>query len=286
MNTALRFPRLISTALVICLLLCLCACGEPAPEAGLYVLTEMRSDRFSLEPPESFLRLDTGGRGAFSLGEESGGLTWGSDGAGISLNINGRLFSASLEEGILRFQDEDAVLFVYVREDLAPAYLERLETERERRSELQEKWLGDWYGWWQLDQSEGSLADTWYDLCARFSLQNDGELYLTLWDEDQSAKEPMAELRLEPLDNGTLVPAEGYFWFTEPDENWVLGQTDGCIRLAGQHDGEGEQFDYEICLRPWGVLWEETEKTPYYYEDWYLPLIEKGKPMPERMTIK
>ena len=43
---------------------------------------------------------------------------------------------------------------------------------------------------------------------------------------------------------------------------------------------------YSIYLRPWGESWEDVraddeELLPYYYDDWYLPLIETGASMPE-----
>ena len=37
-----------------------------------------------------------------------------------------------------------------------------------------------------------------------------------------------------------------------------------------------------MYLRPWGSLWpDEEDRLPYYYEDWYLPLIESGEEMPD-----
>ena len=44
-----------------------------------------------------------------------------------------------------------------------------------------------------------------------------------------------------------------------------------------------DQFTYDIFLRPWGTSWDDAkaEDLPYYYHDWYLPLIEAGEPMPD-----
>ena len=47
----------------------------------------------------------------------------------------------------------------------------------------------------------------------------------------------------------------------------------------------GGSFDYELVLRPWGALWddvpaEDLKAKPYFYEDWYLPLVEAGAAMP------
>ena len=39
-----------------------------------------------------------------------------------------------------------------------------------------------------------------------------------------------------------------------------------------------------IYLRPWGSRWPGSEdEKPYYYESWYLPLIEAGEAMPDKI---
>ena len=52
-------------------------------------------------------------------------------------------------------------------------------------------------------------------------------------------------------------------------------------------DGE-DSYDYTIVLRPWGKIWDDVEEDllPYYYDDWYLPLIEAGAEMPDYITTE
>ncbi len=50
--------------------------------------------------------------------------------------------------------------------------------------------------------------------------------------------------------------------------------------------GSGGSFVYTIYL-PWGMDWEDVRAAdesllPYYYDDWYLPLIEAGGSMRTR----
>ena len=68
-----------------------------------------------------------------------------------------------------------------------------------------------------------------------------------------------------------------------------MGSTiDHVICLHGSFtDENGDSFNYEIYLRPWGMEWEDvraldTTALPYsnmmpgYYDSWYLPLIKDG----------
>ena len=45
---------------------------------------------------------------------------------------------------------------------------------------------------------------------------------------------------------------------------------------------------FRLYLRPWGMDWEDVRAAdesllPYYYDDWYLPLIEAGGSMPDQI---
>ena len=64
---------------------------------------------------------------------------------------------------------------------------------------------------------------------------------------------------------------------TEDEEGTLL-------TIRGHYDAVESEggFSFEIFLRPWGSLWPGKEnEIPYYYEDWYLPLIRAGSAIPE-----
>jgi len=264
-------------------LLGLCGCGETDPVCGHYLLLEAEENGLTLEPPEASLTLENGGRGSFTLAGESGAVVWRRSGDTLTILGKEKRLTAREEEGLLTVTDGESMTLIFVREEQADARREELRQRREALARQRELWLGDWYGWWRVENAEGSLEDTWYDLCARFALLEDGSLSLILWDEDQTAEKPMAKLRLALREDGNLTPVDGYFWFTDPGEYWVLGQTDGCIRLAGRHEGEKERFDYLLCLRRWGDRWDGAAQKPYYYETWYLPLLKQGEAMPDEI---
>ena len=157
----------------------------------------------------------------------------------------------------------------------------------------QEYFSGDWYGWWRIENSTGDLPDSWYDCFAAIESEEDGSSLLTVWDESSSREEPMGQAALRFSREGDDPVAEssvGWFWFEEIGSGeWTIrpAETDfaDTILLVGQHDAEGERFDYTILLRPWGTLWDDMEEDdlPYYYEEWYLPRRED--PMPGSLEL-
>ena len=55
------------------------------------------------------------------------------------------------------------------------------------------------------------------------------------------------------------------------------------IWISGDYEDGDDEFHYDIYLRPWGLYWEDMDESgyPYRYTDWYLPLIDAGKSMPD-----
>ena len=54
-----------------------------------------------------------------------------------------------------------------------------------------------------------------------------------------------------------------------------------------KHDAENTVFSYSFYLRSWGDRWNDSpkEQLPFYFDDWYLPLLEKGSEMPDRIPV-
>ena len=112
-------------------------------------------------------------------------------------------------------------------------------------------------------------------------------MHLLLWDEDQSAEEPMAEARLFFNEDDSATAADGYFWLLPlKGAEWTVRYADGRLTLCGHYEAEGDSFDYSLCLRPWGELWMDENEQPYYYDSWYLPLIQAEESMPDHMDVK
>ena len=145
---------------------------------------------------------------------------------------------------------------------------------------------GDWYGWWRMYSTSGDWAHMygyWWDCCAEIE---DGSMLL--WDEDLPKDNFLAEAELS-IHNKDIRCTGGSFLDRKlKSGSWdIILSEDDCgtlMTISGKYDAVGKgSFSYKIYLRPWGSKWPEDDedKLPYYYNDWYLPLIEAGKDMPD-----
>lgn len=168
----------------------------------------------------------------------------------------------------------------------------------------QDYWSGDWYGWWYVPSADGyweELENGWSDCCARIEKYDASSGYIEIWDESGSgADEYMAECAVSfgagITENGGMMSEDGSFWDCAiKHADWIVdpgasavSQYDHMICIDGTYeDPENDGgFDYKICLRPWGMDWEDVaaddaEMLPYYYASWYLPAIQAGEAMPD-----
>ena len=277
--------RAAALLLAALLLFALSACGEPDANAGVYLCTEVTVGDEAVKPEKLFngevrLELQNYGRGRLTLGENAGVLRWTLEGEALTFTFNDLSCAGTLRDGVISFvlPDEDVTLTL-VREDLAAS----LPTPTPQPEALL-KLCGDWYGWWQLANVEGTMPETWYD-CAASAVRTEDGLLLTLWDTQTSRDTPMGALALNG-DGEAVTVSGGWFWYGAAEEQGIaLSFEDGTLTLSGTHDAQGERFDYRIVLRPWGADWEDAAEKPYGYRHWYLPLIEAGGSLPDTIQL-
>ena len=164
-------------------------------------------------------------------------------------------------------------------------------------------WNGAWYGWWTMTGCSGayeSMAGQWWDACAVIDIGSDYTGSVTIWDEDYSRSDPMlqASVTLNSAgvgEHGTVMSESGYFtnlplehadWIIDPAINSRFPDVENMICIEGWYEDGDDEFYYEVYLRPWGQLWDDfaadyPDDIPYYYDDWYLPLVESGSSMPD-----
>ena len=164
-------------------------------------------------------------------------------------------------------------------------------------------WNGAWYGWWTMTGCSGayeSMAGQWWDACAVIDIGSDYTGTVTIWDEDYSRADPMtqASVTLNSAgagEHGTVMSERGYFtnlplehadWIIDPAINSRFPDVENMICIEGWYEDGEDEFYYEVYLRPWGQLWDDfaadyPDDIPYYYDDWYLPLVESGSAMPD-----
>ena len=164
-------------------------------------------------------------------------------------------------------------------------------------------WNGEWYGWWKMSGCYGyyeSMSGQWWDACAVIDIGSDYTGTVTIWDEDYSRADPMlqASVTLNSAgvgEHGTVMSESGYFtnlplehadWIIDPAINSRFPDVENMICIEGWYEDGDDEFYYEVYLRPWGQLWDDfaadyPDDIPYYYDDWYLPLVESGSSMPD-----
>ena len=164
-------------------------------------------------------------------------------------------------------------------------------------------WNGAWYGWWTMTGCSGayeSMAGQWWDACAVIDIGSDYTGTVTIWDEDYSRADPMSQVSVTLNsagvgEHGTVMSESGYFtnlplehadWIIDPAINSRFPDVENMICIEGWYEDGDDEFYYEVYLRPWGQLWDDfaadyPDDVPYYYDDWYLPLVESGSAMPD-----
>lgn len=157
-------------------------------------------------------------------------------------------------------------------------------------------WNGEWYGWWKMSGCYGnyeSMEGKWWDICGLIDIGSDYTGSITLWDEDYSKSNPMSLVSVSlneagTGEHGTVMSESG--WFTNMSvehADWIVDpgllDYDNTIWISGDYEDGDDEFHYDIYLRPWGLYWDDMEEDayPYSYTDWYLPLIDAGKSMPD-----
>ena len=149
---------------------------------------------------------------------------------------------------------------------------------------------GGWYGYWSASDATGdwkSVAGKYWDCCAEVLVEDDG-CSLLLWDEDVPRGNYFAKLRLtEKEGRYSCTDGELLDVAVVPDEV-RLEQRDGAVlQITGQfEDPVTGSFRYAFFLRPWGDLWPDTERRPAYYESWYLPKMQSGAGIPDKIDAK
>lgn len=157
-------------------------------------------------------------------------------------------------------------------------------------------WTGNWYGWWIMTNPTGIYAETGegsWDACAYIEGYEDMTGYMELWDDEGSHDSLIAGIDLgfanpDDTEFGAMSCEGGQFLGCMLESgDWVIDPTgiayDNIFDFSGEYSDEYGTFSYRVLLRPWGTLWDDLseEYYPAHYYDWYLPLIEGNKPMPD-----
>ncbi len=263
---------------------CILEAADTSGLAGTYDLFSAQSDgvllpKTELELLDIRLVLEEEGRGFLRDSDGSGRLHWSHRSGVLSVSAGGRDFSGYSEGRMLILQEQNTgTVFTFVPEThpenqgIAPQALTL---------------LGDWYGWWKTENSAGSMPESWYDCCAEIGLLDWGLLCFRFWDENGSRNGPMAEIYFTWQEDECWHSSYGYFLCEEiaADELCLSADTSVIFLDRLHYETEEESFDGSFYMRPWGDRWEGAPQAqlPFYFFDWYLPLLRSGKSMPDEI---
>ncbi len=282
-----KYIRILSVLLLTLSALCGCThASDTSGIAGVWRLDEVCDGEITIPDAhvDSFditVKLEPNGKGLIDHSIMEGSLTWKYDSGTLWIESGGKIFRGHLEGNrLVMIPDGTEISLTFIPVSSETDFQE----ESVRTDPVPAE---TWYGWWKSDSSEGNMPVSWYDCCAVFQAEDNGTVKMTLWDEDGSRLEPLSEILFRTESEKELSSLNGYFMLDEIHEgDWRLSLKENEIYLDRHlHADTEEYFSYSIYLRPWGQLWSDTDpaQRPFYYDDWYLPLIKGNQAMPDRI---
>ena len=259
------------------------------------VMTEEDVDMLRDMGMEMYVDLKEDGTGIFML-DDIMAITWGD---GVLTAEDGSQVNYYLENGELVVDLDGMILYFEPGEGSAPQIdgpaggVEIDPGSNDLSPSDIQYWAGDYYGWWAIDtvwEGDSSLEGSWWDACATLELDEEGNGTIIIWDEDTSKEEPLAEVGMTVSivngDVGRFVSEEGSFMGCPVEHaDWLFYSDDTefheMLYFDGEYVDEENDIWFYFYLRKWGTSWDDVEAVypedvPYYYYDWYLPLIEAG----------
>ena len=264
---------------------------------------------------ENYIELRSGGKCVFTLDGDSASGKWKLDGSDIILTVEDADPTGTLKDGVLTIDFwGEGITMTFVKDGAAVQTEESSKPADEPTDKPTDEpqslgdpwWGGDWYGWWIVKSAGGSHVDSvnsYRDACARISFYEDGSGRIQIWEEDSSLADDMIDVDVSfgagTTDHGCMMSEGGWLWndevghadlIVDPGAS-AVSSIDHMICIEGTYEDpedDGESwFTYAFYLRPWGMDWEDVryadtedlpydDMMPYYYDDWYLPLLEAG----------
>lgn len=291
--------------------------GSSADKAvlGRYEGVSCVSEGIELGADGEWIELKSVGKTEIHILDDTYYGTWKLDGENITITQDGDNYHGTLRDQVLRIRFEQLDYTFAMEGAVLPESkpsVEQLPTSSTEASVVPTQqgdylvadyWARDWYGWWILQNGTGEWADLnggFWDTCARILVNEDGTGYIEIWDEDCAETEYFCASTLtfdtNQAEQGLMVSDRGVFWEMDIDRgDWTvypemgLGVENG-ICISGKYvdpAAPSNSFEYEIYLRPWGILWDDLmepgnpscpydDMMPGLYKSWYLPLIQAG----------
>lgn len=249
---------------------------------------------------EFFMDLSADGTGALVI-DEPVHVSW--KGGKISLET-GEELAYTLADGLLHLDIEGSD-YVFTRGEGTAPSIDWSDSEPEPEPTVDiglssgeyDWWSGKWYGWVVISDANSAyedVIDMCYDCTAIIYVFDDGTGYMELtYIDDEELGWASVSFGAGTTENGCMMSESGNIfgldivhadWIVDPGASMV-SDFDHMIHIdSTMFDEEGDWFDYDLFLRPWGMDWEDvrvadttgmlySDMMPLYYDDWYLPQI-------------
>lgn len=251
---------------------------------------------FGLDPRDFCLILRADGTGMLYMGDETGvELTWTdseliSEGEGIPYTMEGDHLTLSIGDESMTF-----IPAAEMEALLGGASVDPL-------AQVRAYWAGDWYGFWVMEKRTrtgdyASWEENWWDACVRITVNDDGTGHLVVYDEDGGNFTFLAACDVAFAEGttaaGKMTSTGGNFWGQDLSNGaWMVdpaltdvAEHEHMITFESEFADKDGSFAYYYILRPWGMDWSDISEEgypglPYYYDSWYLPLVQKGESCP------
>ena len=283
------------------------------PVLGLYTAQRAEASGVSISIRSMWkngfsIELRDKGKASINVDGKTGSAKWTLDGESFTVKGSGVDCSGTLSDGVITLEDVmDSGVTLYFTKDGSMLPGAKPEQAAETAETTADSWwAGDWYGWWTTAAGGGKfdgVSGRAWEACAKITVSADGTGTIRVWDEENdtilSGSVSFGE-GLTPL--GRMDAVKGSFldtqygenaWYADPGDE-LCGGFSELMCIVGRFtdpDNEEDWLEYHVYLRPWGTRWEDIldgdissmiydDMMPLYYNDWYLPLIEAGEPMP------
>ena len=227
-------------------------------------------------------------------GDTSTGKWTGSD-SDMTINVGGQEYKSSIENSVMTFEMMKDILIYFTQDG-------NLSSDSSADSEVPGDdpgasggtladaiawWEGDWYGtFYVYDANEAYdyINGTFFDVYAVIETEPSGPATVYLWSEDTEIGTVFITISADGKGVMGTVVANGGDLFDAPVyyEDWNIDPStcrySNMIEIREIFtDEDGDWFDYEFLLRPWGVDWEDvpSSEQPEWYDNWYLDVYDQ-----------
>lgn len=230
---------------------------------------------------------------------------WELNGSALTVYQGNDTFSGTLTGDTIELTLEDYV-FTYCKDGSSGITGSESHTALPENDPVDEP-ESEWYGWWIISEGTGEWEEyegDFWDACALIEMNADGSANgnFLFWDEESEEDECISSVDFHFGDDGTAILDSGFFWDADLDQDIWYMDMDGALSggitdmicvtgIYTDPENSDNTLTYCLYLRPWGERWDDLkgvespdypyeDMMPSLYEDWYLPLIEAGDPMP------